>query len=1083
MSVKNILLGFVMLLSASVGFGQKYQDDYTYGKKGIRNRSDSVQQLPIGLTGSNGGRRVAAGLPAIAYGYDTGQVRYNIQDSSIYVHTGFQFLKLLSSSGASGSFWGKTGDNGTTPGTHFVGTTDPQDLVFKTNNSEKLRIGTTGNIGINTSASLSKLHIVTSDLRGNQHDSTGIILENATVGTNTYRGQRSPSLVFSSKGYYNNFGGLTFNHYWRMNDSVDTDSGMESFFRLEKKTKSSNMSFVPDTMYRPILDISNFGFAYLRRGDGTAKTGFLNDVQIGSDGGYTYFGIEPFYKDSGYVTSVITVGYAGTYQKGSYNVSVGDYIFNDANTTGGLNTAMGYSAMRFNTTGEQNAAFGMNALLRNTTGIKNFAGGAAAGENNTTGSFNTFLGMDAGYRHISGDGNIYTGWNSGLNDSTGVLNQFYGYQNGIKIFGGNNNYVAGNFAGNHASQKNFPKHQILIGDYAFGTLDSAAYYGATGIINKSFIAGRINLPAYTSSIIGTPAYALNVDVSGNVITGGVAASSIAAIGSTPNANGMTLSSSVLNLEPASELFGGVVTTGTQTFAGAKSFSSDLTIGGFATFGIGGNSSSIKIGYLAMNGGTRNNSTAVGASALENNSSSLGGNTGIGTQALRAVTSGYNNTSVGFGSGYGITTGHDNTAIGIGAMGTGFISVGTTGITGNFNTAVGYNSLYYDKISSSNTAIGHNALSGSSLASTNGFNTGIGAGAGNAHTTGSYNVYLGGNDGSGFATKSKWMVFSDGFGGIKMVGDSVGNIGIGTPTPTEILHVVGNIKGTNYIELTDVSAPSTPASGFGRTYVRSDSLRFKNDAGTEFTLGAGGGGGWGTTGTVATLTGNSELNLGANHFSFTGSGNVGIGYSVASPPPFTFSVKLPGTDGSKLMTVRNSSDENLFLIYDNRQIYLGLGPSSSVNRLNARNMIGSSGTPTAYWHVAASTSSANTASLKFDEGSRQTTPEDGTVNYVANNLEFVETSMVYTLAKTLTNTATLDFPSVASLGTQTLTITVTGAADGDIAIQSVPNGSMTAGLVFTSWVSSVNTITIQCYNSTAGAIDPASGTFRCSIVKY
>jgi hypothetical protein len=35
----------------------------------------------------------------------------------------------------------------------------------------------------------------------------------------------------------------------------------------------------------------------------------------------------------------------------------------------------------------------------------------------------------------------------------------------------------------------------------------------------------------------------------------------------------------LNLEPASASFGGVVTTGTQTFAGAKTFSSNLKIDG------------------------------------------------------------------------------------------------------------------------------------------------------------------------------------------------------------------------------------------------------------------------------------------------------------------------------------------------------------------------------------------------------------------------------------------------------------------------------------------------------------------------
>lgn len=45
------------------------------------------------------------------------------------------------------------------------------------------------------------------------------------------------------------------------------------------------------------------------------------------------------------------------------------------------------------------------------------------------------------------------------------------------------------------------------------------------------------------------------------------------IGASPNANGATLTGSILNLEPANASFGGVVTTGTQTFAGTKIFNS------------------------------------------------------------------------------------------------------------------------------------------------------------------------------------------------------------------------------------------------------------------------------------------------------------------------------------------------------------------------------------------------------------------------------------------------------------------------------------------------------------------------------
>ncbi len=66
-----------------------------------------------------------------------------------------------------------------------------------------------------------------------------------------------------------------------------------------------------------------------------------------------------------------------------------------------------------------------------------------------------------------------------------------------------------------------------------------------------------------------------------------------AIGSSPNANGATLSGTALNLQPASASFGGVVTTGIQSFAGEKTFNNNVTAPQFlgttnpgVNFGIG-----------------------------------------------------------------------------------------------------------------------------------------------------------------------------------------------------------------------------------------------------------------------------------------------------------------------------------------------------------------------------------------------------------------------------------------------------------------------------------------------------------------
>jgi hypothetical protein len=50
---------------------------------------------------------------------------------------------------------------------------------------------------------------------------------------------------------------------------------------------------------------------------------------------------------------------------------------------------------------------------------------------------------------------------------------------------------------------------------------------------------------------------------------------LANIGSTPNAQGASLSDQALTLQPASASYGGIVTTGTQTFAGTKTFSSTI----------------------------------------------------------------------------------------------------------------------------------------------------------------------------------------------------------------------------------------------------------------------------------------------------------------------------------------------------------------------------------------------------------------------------------------------------------------------------------------------------------------------------
>lgn len=61
---------------------------------------------------------------------------------------------------AQGSYWNLTGNVSTTPGTNFIGTTDAQRLVIKTDNTEQVTVLTNGNLGIGTASPAEKLHVI-----------------------------------------------------------------------------------------------------------------------------------------------------------------------------------------------------------------------------------------------------------------------------------------------------------------------------------------------------------------------------------------------------------------------------------------------------------------------------------------------------------------------------------------------------------------------------------------------------------------------------------------------------------------------------------------------------------------------------------------------------------------------------------------------------------------------------------------------------------------------------------------------------------------------------------------------------------
>ena len=79
-------------------------------------------------------------------------------------------------------------------------------------------------------------------------------------------------------------------------------------------------------------------------------------------------------------------------------------------------------------------------------------------------------------------------------------------------------------------------------------------------------------------------------------------------------------------------------------------------------------------------------------------------------------------------------------------------------------------------------------------------------------------------------------------------------------------------------------------------------------------------------------------------------------------------------------------------------------------------------------------------------------------------------------------ATLDFPNTATRTSADLTITVTGAASGDMVVLGVPNAAVVANSSYTAWVSGDNTVTVRFHNYDNADKNPTSAIFKVTVIK-
>jgi trimeric autotransporter adhesin len=250
-------------------------------------------------------------------------------------------------------------------------------------------------------------------------------------------------------------------------------------------------------------------------------------------------------------------------------------------------------------------------------------------------------------------------------------------------------------------------------------------------------------------------------------------------------------------------------------------------------------SNVAVGVAALQNNTsRSNLVAIGDSALFNNGTGVvnefnaTANTAVGSKALYSNNTGNQNTAVGFESMKNNTTGIWNTAMGWYSMGssTGGTANAAFGYrvlninNGSYNAAVGSDVLASNETGSYNTAVGHGAMAGVSNGSNN---TAVGYWAGLSNE-GSSNVFLGYKAGQNEAGSNKLYISNDETNAANTLvyGEfdnkilSVdGNLGIGTTTPENLLHLKNASTDANASQVIVESN-----SGFGNSTVSAIEFR-------------------------------------------------------------------------------------------------------------------------------------------------------------------------------------------------------------------------------------------------------------------
>ena len=540
--------------------------------------------------------------------------------------------------------------------------------------------------------------------------------------------------------------------------------------------------------------------------------------------------------------SGITIGKGRQAGTGLYNIALG-FTSLQGNTTGESNVSIGIGSLYTNTTGNHNLSFGYQALFANTTGGSNIAMGLNTLGDNTTGNNNIGIGIQALDKSTTADGNIAVGYAALNANTTGAYNTGIGYAAGSVITTGSYNTIVGRYNGTATMDNN-----IVLAD---GAGNIRYQWNGTNNVFGNPISGTSAV--FSSSLVASVLQSTSGIILSTTIQVTPSSPSIAICG-TPtgleyrtSANVNSLIFQAANYTYTFPAATGTIAllSGTQTFTGATTFSSNITVNSIQV-GSAGNTTNIKLGGSTFGAiTTGSNNIAIGTSALTSITTS-NANIGIGNSALASVVDGAFNTAIGFGIGGSITSGSNNALFGYGAgsaITTGNYNTilgayaGTAGMSNNIVLADGAGTIRYQWNGTNNVFTGAATFSSSVTATQGKFsgsrpqgifteNGTSGLYLRDATGTGYKSWSIGTNDiVVGFAITPSTAVGGTTFTTPSFVINELGNVGLGkTPRTTGgiTLDVAGGIQSTNdsgnqsYINFGQFSDPS-----LSYTYLQGD----------------------------------------------------------------------------------------------------------------------------------------------------------------------------------------------------------------------------------------------------------------------